>query len=165
MHQPKANEVPITVVTRPTLLLAGLCVRTDMKNAQRDCSKLWHDTFVPRMGEFGSLTIAESYGVSWVVDMDTGTFDYWAAVPVPASFTLPEGMSRTTLPEGLYAELAVPSLAELTAAYTRIYGDWLPKQTGYAISVAAPSFEVYPADHCMTGTLTLYFPIKKTGDV
>ena len=149
----------ITVVARQAIPIVGLHIRTTMNTAPRDCAKLWREEFGPRMSEFSSCCTGESYGASWVVDEKTGAFDYWAAVPVPEEFPIPDGMARATLPAGLYAELAVPSLAVLADAYTRIFTSWLPQQRAYILNERAPSYELYPADFLQTGALVLYFPV------
>lgn len=149
---------PITVVTRPKITIVGMYIRTTMHTAMHDCSKLWHEEFGPRMASL-CQDAGESYGVSWLVDEKTGAFDYWAAVPVQPGLPIPCGLSGTTLPDGLYAELAVPNLESLSAAYTRIFTEWLPRQRAYAVRHDAPSYELYLADHPATGKLTLYFPV------
>lgn len=149
----------ISVVSRPETTLVGISVRTGMQQAMKDCPTLWHETFGPRMCEVGGCG-SESYGVSWVVDEHTGTFDYWAAVPLNQGGQIPEGMATTTLPAGLYAELAIPSLEKLQEAYMTIWEKWLPGQSDYTANAAAPSYELYPADYMQTNRLVLYFPVK-----
>ncbi|MDL2209974.1 GyrI-like domain-containing protein [Desulfovibrio sp. OttesenSCG-928-O18] len=153
----------ITVVSRPALSLVGMCVRTTMIDAPVDCSRLWHETFAPRMGEFSTCCADESYGISRVVDEATGAFDYWAAVPVPEDFPVPAGMAPATLPAGLYAHTHVPSLDMLHQAYTAIFKTWLPSQKAYTVNIEAPSYERYPAEYLKTGTFELFFPVKTMG--
>ena len=153
----------ITVVSRPALTLAGMCVRTNMATAFSDCSRLWHETFGPRMGEFSAVCAKESYGISWLVDEASGAFDYWAAVPVPADFPAPSGMALTTLPGGLYAHTPVPTLDVLSQAYTAIFEAWLPAQKAYEANGEAASYELYPETFLQTGALELFFPIKTKG--
>ena len=150
----------VVVVNRPETALVGMFVRTSMQQAMIDCPKIWHENFGPRMAELCDENCGESYGVSWMVDEADCTFDYWAAVPLKKDARIPEGMATTTLPAGMYAELAVPSLEKLQEAYTTIWEKWLPNQKEYAPSETAPSYEVYPADYMQTGKLVLYFPIK-----
>lgn len=150
----------VSVVSRPETALVGMFVRTNMQQAMTDCPKVWHEDFGPRMSELCGESCTESYGVSWMVDEVDCSFDYWAAVPVKEGVQIPEGMSTTTLPAGLYAELAMPSLEKLQEAYTTIWEKWLPNQKEYPPDEAAPSYEVYPADYMQTGKLVLYFPVK-----
>ncbi|SBV94257.1 putative Transcription activator effector binding [uncultured delta proteobacterium] len=152
--------VSVSIVTRPSLSLIGMRVRTSMADAQRDCGALWHTTFCPRMDELAALGNGDSYGVSWGVDYEAGIFDYWAAMPAPPDVSAPAGMARTELPEGLYAELAVPSLADLPASYAAIYEEWLPRQKEYAPNFQAPAYELYKNDYNITGSLMLYCPLK-----
>lgn len=154
----------VSVVTRPETQLVGICVRTSMKNAFVDCARLWHDKFGSRMSEICASGSTESYGVSWTVDLEAGVFDYWAALPASKDSPLPSGMFRTSVPQGTYAYMRAPSLEALSDVYTHIYAAWLPVQKGYEVNIAAPSYELYPADYTTSGFIDVYFPIKAKGD-
>lgn len=155
----------ITVVNRPSVRLYGLSIRTDMSNAQRDCTQLWEKDFVPRMQEVSGLPCTEfqgeSYGLSFVVDLQKGIFDYWAAMAPGAGITLPEGMAEVTAPEGLYAFCKIPSLQELGQAYAFIYEKWLPQQKDYNMDMQAPCFELYGKEYLENGGLEVYVPVVK----
>lgn len=148
----------VTVVERPAVSIAGLAVRTDMGKAEKDCPALWYEQFGPRMGELCPSGGCESYGVSRLVDMAAGTFDYCAALPLKEGTTPPEDMEIWELPAGLYAACPVPSLAELAAAYGFVYSQWLPAQKAYALA-QTPCYELYPTDFMTTGRLALYVPL------
>lgn len=151
----------VKIVEQPEINIAGLHVRTDMKNAQLDCPKLWHEDFGPRMCEIAPCGASESYGISWLVDQPTCSFDYWAAMPFPHSKTAPEGMSKATLPAGLYAMCEIDCLQKLPEAYQYIYGTWLPNQNIYTCSAGLPSYELYPADYLQTEKFFIYFAVIK----
>ena len=149
---------PVTLVQRPRLRIAGLKLRTDMRKAQEDCTRLWHEEFGPRMAELASGS-SESYGVSWLVDGPAGIFDYCAALPLAQGMAAPQGMVTAELPEGLYTQCDVPSLAELAAAYHFLYTTWFPGQQEYAPAYDKPIYELYPADYMQHGRFFLCAPV------
>ncbi len=148
----------VTVIQRPAVRIAGLKVRTNILRAKDDCPRLWHDEFGPRMAELASGP-SESYGVSWMVDGTAGIFDYGAAMPLTEGAAIPRGMLAAELPEGLYAQCEVPSLAELAAAYQFIYMRWLPGRKEYAPAYDKPAYELYPADYMQHGRFFLCAPV------
>lgn len=110
---------------------------------------------MPEIATFPSL----SFGASVLVDHQTGSFDYWAALPYRVGDPIPVGMALLDLPAGLYAECQLKSLDDLAGAYQHIYMVWGPG-AGYNFREDAPSYETYPADHLATGRLSVYMPIK-----
>lgn len=161
-----STSFTVKVDSRPALKLFGLSVRTDMKNALNDCTSLWEKKFGPRMAEVSGRPMTEfqgeSYGLSIVVDMAKGIFDYWAAMAPGAGIALPEGMSEVELPEGLYAFCTAPSLQELGAVFNFMYEKWLPEQKDYAMNPAAPCFELYGRPYLESGALEVFIPVVKT---
>ncbi len=155
------SNFSIKIVTRPEIKIAGLHIRTDMQNAKNDCPKLWQEDFGPRMCEIAPCGRSESYGASWLVDYTTGSFDYWAAMPLPQGTPAPQGMNTATLPGGLYVECTVDSLQSLPAAYQYVYSNWLPSQKDYSASHNLPCYELYPADFMQSKKLFLYFALIK----
>ena len=153
------SDFIIKIVSRPKICIVGLRVRTDMQNATRDCPKLWHEDFAPRMNEIAPCGTTESYGASWVAEPALCTFDYWAAMPLPQGKAVPEGMDTATLPAGIYAQCEIDSLEKLPAAYQNIYTNWLPGQNKYTYSTNLPSYELYPADYMQTKKIFLYFAL------
>jgi predicted transcriptional regulator YdeE len=155
----------LSIIEFPALELAGLKVRTTMLEIQRDCPALW-ECFGPRMFELSGKDACpgfqgESYGASVPVDMDNGTFDYWAAMPVKPGEALPAGMERLGVAPGLYAACALPSLAELGAAYNYIYLEWLPGQSEYTLNMASPCFERYDQRYLESGVFDVLVPLLK----
>lgn len=160
------SSLSISVVSRPTIKLFGVFIRTDMSNAQRDCSQLWEKEFGPRMHEVSGLPCTEfpgeSYGLSILVDLDKGIFDYWAAMAPGAGITLSQGMSEVEVPEGLYAFCKIPSLQSLNKTYSFMYEEWLPQQNDYHMNMQAPCFELYGKDYLKNGSLEVYVPVLKS---
>lgn len=174
------QSFPTSVINRPAVRVIGLAVRTNMRDAPRDCKNLWHEQFAPRWHEVSSLRTGESYGVCWLVpDQDRSApphecrgegpgeeqsegqcrFDYWTALPVDENAPVPDGMRECYLPEGVYAECRVASLADLPAAYAYWYEKWLPAHTEYRCNMQAPCFELYPPEYQTSGRFSICFPL------
>ncbi len=157
-----AGEKIFEIKTAPVsgVRAMGIKIRTTMASASADCPKLWHETFAPRMREVQGYNNT-AYGISEVVDCQSGIFDYWAAVPADRDAVVPAGMEALDLPAGLYAQCRVESLADILAAYDFIYSTWLPAQTDFTPDYAARCYEFYPADHADTGAFYIYVLINK----
>ena len=157
----------VDVVEFPACSLAGLVVRTSMSKAAQDCPAMWMQHFGPRMHELGNNAPGayqgESYGISIMVDMQAETFDYYAAMPLAADKTLPEGMQRVDIPAGLYAKCEVPTLGHLTQAYIFMYSQWVPGQSLYVANPQGACFERYDDQFMKNGSFTLYVPLLKKG--
>lgn len=153
----------VAIAERPELLLYGLKVRTNMTKAAEDCPRLWEKDFVPKMHELSGTPMnqypGDSYGLSFVVDLRTGTFDYWAAMPLGAGISEPKEFSKVTLPGGLYAGCRVKNLQELGDAYSYLYGRWIGSTPDYQLKMDAPSVEVYDTEFMVNGSLELYVPV------
>ena len=81
-----------------------------------DIPKLW-DKFGPRMETIeGSTNPMVSYGVCANMDMQTGQFDYVAAVEVEENAPVPQDMVRWQVPGGKYA-LIPATLTTIGDAY------------------------------------------------
>jgi Uncharacterized protein conserved in bacteria len=156
-----SEKYTVTVVERSEENIVGMKIATDMSHAAEDCPKLWHDVFGPRMCEVQCDGEARSYGASFTTDIQTGRFDYWAAMPLRKDAPVPEGMEKAILPAGLYAECPVDSIGALVESYGYIFTEWLPQNNEYQADVNKPSYELYPADHLETGRAILYFPITR----
>ena len=145
------------------LTLYGLSVRTDMAKASIDCPKIWEKDFCPRMPELSGKPMQEcqgnSYGISVIVDLPKGVFDYWAAMPPADGVQLPEGMGVITIPGGRYAQCRIPSLAELGNAYTYLYMEWIGAQTAYSLNMQASCFELYGREYLENGSLDVFMPL------
>lgn len=155
----------VSIKERPELELFGLVVRTDMTKAFKDCSGLWENIFCPRMPELSGKPLdqpqGESYGLSLMVDMQTGVFDYWAAMPLGPGLPEPEGMSRIMLPAGLYAGCRLNGLEQLSEAYSYLYEQWPASNPGYSFNLEAPCFELYGPSYLQDGSLDIFVPVKK----
>jgi len=155
----------ITVKEFPGRKLAGMVVRTNMQKASTDCPTVWQ-AFGPRMASFPhGANITESYGVSVMISED-GTFDYWAAVEIPADAALPddelpEGMATFELPGGLYACAFAPNLEQVAEAYGTMYMEWPQQQSEYAVNMQAPCVEVYRDGWQPADPLELRVPVVK----
>ncbi len=146
----------VEVVTREAVKIVGLKVRTSMQTSEVDCPALWQESFGPRMSEVATYP-GLSYGASVMVDQDK--FDYLAALPYREGDPIPEGMGLLDLAAGPYAECEVESLADLAGAYQYIFFGWGAGEMD-KFRADAVSYELYPADHCASGRLTLYMPLK-----
>ena len=106
----------ISVHEHPYLSLAGMAVRTDMHTAPVDCPRIW-ETFMARASEVTGKNLAgfqgASYGVSLMIDGQSGVFDYVASMPMPVEQSVPQGMRRIEIPAGLYAVCRVPYLEQM----------------------------------------------------
>lgn len=155
----------VTLSERPELSLFGLCVRTDMAGAMKDCSRLWEKDFIAKMPELSGKALdqfqGESYGLSFMVDPQNGIFDYWAAMPLTMGLPRPKNLLPVTLPGGLYAGCRVKSLARLGDAYTYLYTGWSAAQSDYALNMQAPSFELYNHEYVQDGSLQVHVPVLR----
>ena len=154
------KEFSMQVSQIPAVRVMGIKVRTTMQDAPADCAKLWRETFMPRMQEVPGGNGA-AYGVSEVVDIRDGIFDYWAAVPTTHDASAPVGMEALDLPAGLYAQCRVESLPEIKAAYDFLYYEWLPAQKEYVPDYASRCYEFYPADYPNTGVFYIFLRLNK----
>lgn len=152
------DKYQVKVVEQPAYQVVGLNIRTSMSNAMADCMQLWDRDFGPRMPEIASFP-GQSFGASLLVDLQTGIFDYWAAMPYRPGDPIPADMALLDLPAGPYAECHLKSLEDLGGAYDHIYMAWGPG-SGYDFREDAPSYELYPADHLETGRLSVYMPLR-----
>ena len=161
MTQDKTKqEFTIKVSQIPGVRVMGIKTRTTMTDAPTDCTKLWHETFMPRMQEVPGGN-GSFYGISEVIDYQAGIFDYWAAAPTTQDSAALPGMDVLDLPAGLYAQCRVESLADIKAAYDFLYSTWLPGQMEYAPDYTARCYEFYPADFTNTGSFYIYTRVNK----
>ena len=160
----RSNDFSITVSEIEGFALAGLCVRTSLEDAPRDCPRLWEQDFMPRLPDIACKPANDfqraTFGISVMIG-EEGAFDYWAAAPLAEGATVPEGLRAISLQGGLYAHCRVPSLELLGPAYMALYGDWAGNQTGYAALMQAPCFERYGEDYPETGGFEVYMPVIK----
>lgn len=160
-----SKDFQVSVQQLPQARLYGLKVRTDMTKAQEDCTRIWEEDFCPRMPELSGKTLdecqGESYGLSVVVDMQQGSFDYWAAMPLAEGREAPKDMEQISVPAGYYATCRVNGIGELGAAFTFLYTTWAGGQTEYALNMQAPCFELYGEDYLKNEILDVFVPLVK----
>lgn len=149
----------VKVVELPETPLAGMHVATDMERSKTDCPDLWSKKFDARMPEIPYDGEMRSYGLSFASGED-GAFVYWAAMPIREDAPLPEGLERTVLPAGQYAEVAIDSLDDIGPAYEFIY-KWSLAQDDYVLDMRRPGYEFYPAEFMKTGKLSVGCPVKR----
>ena len=160
MTRTTKKEFTIKVGQIPAVRVLGIKVRTTMHDAPADCAKLWHETFMPRMQEVpgGNGT---AYGISEVIDIEAGIFDYWAAMATTHNANTPAGMETLDLPAGLYAQCRVESLADIKAAYDFLCYEWLPAQKEYAPDYTARCYEFYPVDYPNSGVFYIFVRVNE----
>lgn len=153
------SEFDVKVVEYPQKRLAGQRVRTSMQKAQQDCPALWQ-SFGPGIGGIAGAKLAQgSFGLC--VMLNEADFDYWAAVEIDASASLPDGLESIEVPAGLYATTTVPNLEKLGPAYMFLYEDWPKSQREYGFSGQALSFELYPPNWQLAAAFEIFMPVKK----
>ena len=159
------TDFQVSIKERSAHTLYGASVRTNMAKASTDCPHIWESVFVPRMPEISQKPLkefqGESYGISIVVDMQSGIFDYWAAMEPAPGTPLPQGLSEIEIPAGLYASCRVDSLEQLGDAYNYLYTEWVPKQPNLLLNMQAPCFELYGQEYMQNGALEVYVPVLK----
>ena len=158
-QSPDPKTFAINVAPVQGVRVMGMKIRTSMATAPTDCSKLWHETFGPRMSEVPGHT-GVSYGISEMVNCETGIFDYWAAAAANQEATPPAGMEALDLPGGLYAQCRVEGLGEIGAAYQFLYTTWLPGQTEIGPDYTARCYELYPAEFMNNGVFYIYVRVN-----
>ena len=152
------------VVRRPHILAAGIKTTTSMEKAGEDCPKLWYETFAPLMQSFPAdpARPGESYGASSNYDEKTGSFDYWALMPLAEGAKPPAGMDVFKLSVGLYLECEATSITCVGSVYEYAYLNWLPGQDQYVPSKTdLPCYELYNHDFQSRGNFWIYFPLDE----
>ncbi|MCM1512933.1 MAG: GyrI-like domain-containing protein [Oxalobacter formigenes] len=147
------------IVPRPAVRLAGIRIRTSMETAREDIEKL-RDNALPQISRFiaGKQDTA-AYGVSWVTDAGTCSFDYCLACRRNRDSALPGRFEEIVIPAGLYAECTLPSREALYSLYDYLYHKWLPEQEESIGIGDTPCYEVYPDHGLKEGQMKLYIPI------
>ena len=126
------------IVTRSQLEVVGMRISTTPMSPE--IPALW-PRFVDRMPEIEPILEPQvSYGVMQMGPGEPESLDYLAAVSVPSAVSVPEGMSRQTLPAGPYAVFEFP-LSDIGSAFGYIFGTWLPA-SGF-VQAESPLFERY----------------------
>lgn len=108
------NTSELQLVERPQMTVVGMLFHGP--GMSPEIPKLW-DKFGPRMETIeGSVSPMVSYGVCANMSMQTGEFDYLAAVEVADDAPVPADMVRWTVPGGLHAMIPA-TLSTIGDAY------------------------------------------------
>ena len=154
------EEFESKIAPAPALRVIGMKIRSSLEFASRDCPKLWQESFAPRMTEVVGFNGA-AYGVSVMIDCETMTFDYLAAVSAAPDAAVPSGMEAMSLSGGTYAQCKVESLAKVSAAYKFVYGPWLEAQSRWELDLSAPCYEFYPAEYMENNIFYIYVKVNE----
>jgi AraC family transcriptional regulator len=106
----KTSELQI--VERPAMTVVGMLYHGP--GMSPEIPQLW-EKFGPRMESIeGSVNPMVSYGVCANMDVQTGQFDYLAAVEVENDAPVPEGMVRWEVPGGRFALIpaTIPTIGD-----------------------------------------------------
>ena len=158
------DKLPITVLAMEKIELVGLCIRTTIQDAFKDCPPFWEQDFMPRLSEITGKPISAFQGITYGISVmvgNEGAIDYCAAVSLATGMSMPLGMRSITLQGGLYAHCKVTSLALLGAAYDEIYSQWPSKQSEYVPMMQSPCFERYDEQFIKNGSFELFVPVFK----
>jgi predicted transcriptional regulator YdeE len=147
----------VTVVKLPAKQLVGLSERVSMADPKERCSALW-EALRLRRGEVTDIVENCAYGVSTHME-ESGSFDYWATLPVSPTANTPSGMRSLTLRAGKYAKYTT-DLASVEKAYAFLYGEWTQAQKDHPVDFAAACFERYANNWQESGTFELYVPLS-----
>jgi AraC family transcriptional regulator len=113
--QKTLKTTDLQIVERPAMTVVGMLHRG--KPFNNEIPQLW-DKFGPRMDSVPQVVNpAVAYGVCRDMDMQTGEFDYLAAVEVEPNGPVPEGMVRWEVEGGLYAMIptTIPNIGDAYA--------------------------------------------------
>ena len=152
----KTSELQI--VERPAMTVVGMLYHGP--GMSPEIPQLW-DKFGPRMESIeGSVNPMVSYGVCANMDMQTGLFDYLAAVEVEENAPVPDDMVRWAVPGGHFA-LIPATLSTIGDAYQ--LAENLISDAGYQ-RAGSLEYELYderfdPAQP--DSVLYICFPVEK----
>jgi AraC family transcriptional regulator len=110
--QKSVKTSELQIVERPAMTVVGMLYHGP--GMSPDIPKLW-EKFGPRMESIeGSVNPMVSYGICANMDMQTGLFDYVAAVEVAEDAPTPEGMVRWEVPGGRFALIpaTIPTIGD-----------------------------------------------------
>lgn len=161
MERKMEQKMEMTTVTKPTLVIVGLCYQGD--NANNEIAGLW-TRFNARANEIKHILPEAAYGVcSMVSGLPEGHFEYVAGFAVSQIDQLPEGMMVRIVPAYTYAAFVHRGGFEtLKNTYHNIYHVWLPqlglKPAGNLdMEVYTEEFKGFAED----SVFYIYVPIKQ----
>ncbi len=113
--QKTRKTTDLQLIERPAMTVVGMHYRGKPFNTE--IPQLW-DKFGPLMDSVPQVVHpAVAYGVCRDMDMQTGEFDYLAAVEVADNAPVPDGMVRWEVAGGLYAMIptTIPTIGDAYA--------------------------------------------------
>lgn len=138
------------------------------KNEQGEIPALWHQGFMPRMGEIAPLE-GGAFGVCRCLPGATdGSFEYIAALRAgEGGPPAPEGMVEVSIPRAQYVIFHVRHLGEIHQAWEYLR-NWFPEHPEWEAYCGPsgcgcaeyPTFEYYPPDFGEGKPLYLYAPVR-----
>ena len=148
----------------PPRQVVGL-TQTIAPRGQSEIPGLWR-RFRGRYPEIEAKVEGRVFGLCYGHSKNGFTYMAGAEVTAGPKVTLPEGLSRKTVPAGSYAIFTVPITgpdlsARLLSAFNHIFGTWLPAsdyESGDDIDYELYDERFDPAQ--MTGEIDLYIPVK-----
>lgn len=155
------------IITIPEKKLVGKHVRMSLSGNRT--AELWRSFMPQRRGiinpvgtELISMSVYDP-GFDMSAFTPAVQFDKWAAVEVTTHDSVPEGMERFVIPEGLYAVFLYKGHPlNFAPMFQYIFRDWLPA-SGYELD-ARPHFEVMGAKYDNNSDASeedLYIPIRR----
>ena len=143
------------IVEKASFTIMGVRRPFNCDTSYQEIPKFWKEWLAqgdkrPVMGTFGVC-----------LDMDGKNFDYWIADLYFPWEEIPEGCETRVIPGGLWAQFPC-TLATLQETNTKIWSEWLPSLTSYAIA-GDYDIEVYlePEPGSQEVRTYIWVPIKK----
>jgi AraC family transcriptional regulator len=141
-------------------------VRERIQEDTRDRIPVLWGRFLELVSRIPNISSDSGHGLSLNVDLEDGSFDYVAGVPVARVGSLPAGVIAETLPPCTWAVFShrvrsVPLHEELAPTYRWIFGTWLPS-SDWEYPVAL-DFERYPPGFDPSearGTIEIWVPVR-----
>lgn len=130
------------------------------ENANNEIKEMWGD-FNRRYTEIKNIVNdSAAYGLCY--DHPAARLEYIAGFQVTSLEDIPNGMVGKEVPAQTYVVFPCQGLENIGKVYQKIIHEWLP-ESGY-VTGGGPDFEYYDEEfdpQSETGTLYIYFPIKK----
>lgn len=161
-------------VTLPAIKIAGYAIKTTSNGNENstDIPKFWgaymSDGRMEKLHKESFIKKHAEYGVCFLMDPDTGEFDYAIGVEVSEEDNIPDEYYINTLPAATYAIFTTPPSnaeefsAKIQGTWQFIFNEWFQK-SGYEYAEGAVDFELYD-ERCMNETgkvCDIYIPVKK----
>ena len=162
------TEAPMQFLTYGPRRAIGVSYVGPLESAKM--TALWHDQFLPRVGEIAKPAGAAAFGFCrCVAGAPQGTMEYVAAMDATPDAPVPAGMIAIDVPRADYAVFKVAGLGDIGATWGRAIEQvnanpaWEPYCGPKGCQCAThPCFELYPPDFNPDGgTLFIYIPVKK----